>query len=311
MSIFEIRAAYQGGKITKQQYIDEMHKMHNGLFEYAELLRDTDIVRIEIADSRVVMETRESGIRIVCDKNDKRMAPIEILNFGNYEKADMDMVLRLLKDGQTIFDIGANVGWYSINFAKRFPGMRIFAFEPIPSTFSYLQRNIALNQISSIQANNFGFSDNNGELVFHFHPEGSGSASSADLMGTGTAQKIHCKVRKLDEYVAQAGVTGIDFMKCDVEGAELFVLAGGVESIKRFKPMIFAEMLRKWAAKFNYHPNQIIELMAGMGYRCFVSRDNRLTELANMDDQTSETNFFFLHPVAHAAKIKELTAVQN
>lgn len=304
MSLFELRTAYQNGRITKQQYIDEMHGVHARLFEYAEFLRNTDIARIEITDEQVVMQERESTIRIVCDKADKRIAPIEILNFGNYEKADMNMVLQLLQDGQTVFDVGANVGWYSITFAKRFPNMQVFAFEPISATFGYLQRNIALNQLANIRVNNFGFSDHNGELVFHFHPAGSGSASAVDLMGTGTAQRIHCTVRKLDDFVVQAGVTRIDFMKCDVEGAELFVLVGGIESIKRFKPMIFIEMLRKWAAKFNYHPNQIIELMTGIGYRCFVRKDNALTEFRHMDEQTVETNFFFLHTHAHAAKVK-------
>jgi FkbM family methyltransferase len=186
--------------------------------------------------------------------------------------------------------------------------MGIFAFEPIPGTFGYLKRNIALNQVTSIYANNFGFSDNSGELVFYFHPEGSGSASSVDIMGTGAAQKIHCRVQKLDEFVAKAGVSCIDFMKCDVEGAEFFVLKGGIDSIKRFKPIILTEMLRKWAAKFNYHPNEIIELMAEIGYRCFVSRNGKLEEFARIDEQTVETNFFFLHPQVHALKIKEFVS---
>lgn len=306
MSLAGLRAAYQCGEISKQRYIDEMHRVHAVLFEYAEFLRETDIARIEVVDGQVVMQSRESGIRIVCDKADKRLAPIEILNFGSYEKAELGMVLRLLRDGQTVFDIGANVGWYSINIAKRFPRMRIFAFEPLPGTFAYLQRNIALNQVSSIRTNNFGLSDHNGELAFHFHPEGSGSASAADILGTGTAQIIRSSAKKLDDFVAEAGVTGIDFIKCDVEGAELHVLAGGVESIRRFKPVIFAEMLRKWAAKFDYHPNQIIDLMAGMGYRCFVSKNDRLAASARMDEQTVDTNFFFLHPGAHAAIIEEL-----
>jgi hypothetical protein len=127
-----------------------------------------------------------------------------------------------------------------------------------------------------------------------------------DLQGTGAAQKVACKIERLDSFVARTG-TRIDFIKCDVEGAELLVLTGGSETLKKFKPMVFAEMLRKWAAKFNYHPNQIIEFMAGLGYRCFVGREGKLVEFKVMDENTIETNFFFLHGVAHVAKIKALT----
>ena len=306
MSLFELRAAYQAGALTKQRYIDQMHQRHARLFEYADFLEGTDIERIEILDGRVILTSRATGIRIVCDRRDLRIAPLEVLNFGDYEKADADMMFRLLEDNLTILDIGANIGWYSLRFAKAFPNAKIFSFEPIPATFGYLQRNIALNPACRVHPFNFGFSDRAGELPFYFHPEGSGSASAADLLGTGRAERITCHLRTLDDWVAETG-TRIDFIKCDVEGAELLVLTGGTEALQRFKPMVFAEMLRKWTAKFNYHPNRIIDLMSNLGYRCFVNREDRLVEFPTMADNTVETNFFFLHPLAHAAKIDGLT----
>jgi FkbM family methyltransferase len=306
MKLFELRKSFQNAKISKQQYIDEMHRVHACLFEYAEFLQGTDIAKIEITDGRVVMESRATGIRILCDSADKRIAPIEILNFGNYEKIDSDMVFRLLEDKLNILDIGANIGWYSINIAKAFPNSQVYSFEPVPATYKYLKLNIENNHIGNVIPSNFGFSDKSGELTFYFHPEGSGSASAADLMGTGTAQRISCRVKRLDDFVSESG-NPVDFIKCDVEGAELFVLAGGAETIKKFKPVVFAEMLRKWTAKFNYHPNQIIEFMSKIGYRCFVNKGEYLVELFAVDSDTAETNFFFLHPLVHASKIESLT----
>jgi hypothetical protein len=52
----------------------------------------------------------------------------------------------------------------------------------------------------------------------------------------------------------------VDFIKCDVEGAELFVYQGAKATLMQQKPIVFTEMLRKWAAKFDYHPNDIIAL---------------------------------------------------
>ena len=98
----------------------------------------------------------------------------------------------------------------------------------------------------------------------------------------------------------------VDFIKCDVEGAELFVYQGGIESIQKNQPIIFTEMLRKWSAKFNYNPNEIIDLLFGLGYRCFIAKADQLVEFFRMDDNTIETNFFFLHSDNHSALIESL-----
>jgi hypothetical protein len=102
--------------------------------------------------------------------------------------------------------------------------------------------------------------------------------------------------------------TGIvpGLIKCDVEGAELMVFRGGAETIATAKPIVFTEMLRKWAAKFGYNPNEIIDWFAALGYGCYTVRGSRLEVFGAMNEATAETNFFFLHRVAHASRIAEL-----
>ncbi|MEI6564642.1 MAG: FkbM family methyltransferase [bacterium] len=302
MNLFELRAAHQGGRLTKQQYIDEMHKVHECLFAYADFLRGTDVARIEITDGQIVMQSRERGIRMVCNKDDKRIIPIEILNFGSFEKPELDMMLRLVGDQSTILDIGANVGWYSIALAKAYPSARILAFEPIPSTYRQLQENIRINDVHNVKIHNFGLSDRIDTLTFYFYPECSGNASLANLTSSQGVEVLSCPVRTLDDFATEGDVT-VDFIKCDVEGAELLVFKGGVQMIGRCRPIIFTELLRKWSAKFDYHPNQIIELLAGLGYQCFTVEEGRLTSFFSMDENTVETNFIFLHTAKHASLI--------
>ena len=102
----------------------------------------------------------------------------------------------------------------------------------------------------------------------------------------------------------------IDFIKLDVEGAEIFALRGGLKSIEKHKPILFVEMLRKWAAKYGYHPNEIIGMLEQVGYICCFACELdsalRLTRLETMTDQTQETNFFFLHKEKHKAQIQRL-----
>jgi FkbM family methyltransferase len=304
MNLFETKSAYQAGALTKAQYIDEMHVIHRGLFEYADLLAATDIARIELTDHQVVMESRTSGIKIICDRVNKRLAPLEILNFGAYEKTDSAMMFRLIRPGSTVLDIGANVGWYALNIARLSDARQVLAFEPVQTTFTALQANVELNQLRNVVAYNLGFSDHAGEAVFYCPPGGSDNASAANLSEREDVQTTHCQLMTLDEFVTAHQVS-VDFIKCDVEGAELFVFRGALETLQRWHPIILAEMLRKWSAKFNYHPNEIIELLAGLGYCCFTAKADRLVEFDQMDNATLETNFFFLHTEQHAAEISQ------
>ena len=307
MSLFELRAAFAAGKITKQEYIDRMHERHAALYEYSAFMRDTGIAEISITGEQVVMTVKGTGIKVFCDPADKRIVPVEILNLGAFEAEEFEMMKRLIREDSTVWDIGANVGWYSINLARAFPKARILAFEPIPSTYQQLLKNIALNDAPNLKTHNFGFSDKAGTLTFYFYPECSGNASTANLSGKASVQTLHCPVKTLDDFAAESGFK-MDFIKCDVEGAELFVFKGGTKAIARHQPVIFTEMLRKWSAKFNYHPNELIALIKGLGYRCFATHGGKLAEFSVMDDNTVETNFFFLHGVKHADWIKALCA---
>lgn len=307
MGLFDCRAQFQAGKLEKPNYIDEMYNLHSHLFEYADFISHTDIASIEILDHQLIMTLRGSGLKLWSASLDKRAAPFEILNFDAYEKTDAEMILDLLTPQMVFFDIGANIGWYSMNVAKQDASIQLHAFEPIPQTFAALKRNVALNQLQNITLYNMGFSDRNQEMTFYLDPQTSVSASARNLSGNAKAEKIVAKAEKLDDFFGRAGLTRLDFIKCDVEGAELFVYLGGLETLKRHQPIIFTEMLRKWSAKFDYHPNEIIQLLGRLGYCCFYAQDKRLVKLMAMDEDTKETNFFFLHQDKHADQIRRLS----
>jgi len=298
MNLSELKSRYYNGMIEKQRYIKEMHQIHRVLFEYAEFIRGTDIKSIEISDDSVIMTSRSTDVKIICSPTDERIAPIEILNFNYYEKTDFEMVLKLLEDDMTIFDIGANIGWYVINLSKKYPHAHIYAFEPIPKTFDYLNKNVSLNEISNVSLFNFGFANKEGKIEFYYYPEGSGNASLANVSGSKNIEKIICHVRKLDTFINENDLH-LDFIKCDVEGAELFVFKGGITAIERDRPIIFTELLRKWSTKFNYHPNELINLLKNLGYGCFSAKGDKLIEFFTMTDTTIENTFFFLHAIKH------------
>lgn len=310
MSLSDTRAQYLAGQIDKQGFIDKMYAVHTTLFDYADFIQGTDIASIQIGDGRVIMTTRQTGIRLVCNGMDKRATPLEILNFGCYEQAYWDLLTQLIDEDAWILDIGANIGWYALNLARRYPQAHILAFEPIRDTYAYLIENLRLNCVTNVVPHCFGFSNCNDVVPFYFYPAGSGNASMSNLSGRQDVDLVACMVRKLDDFARESDLR-VDFIKCDVEGAELLVLEGGRDVLATHQPAVFAEMLRKWARPFGYHPNQIIQLMASLDYRCFVADQQRLAEFRLMDEDTVETNFFFLHAHRHARSIEALTTHQE
>ena len=303
MNLNATRQQFQEKTLSKEAYIDAMHAYHARLFEYAGYLRTSDIASLEIRDDGVIATYRGTGIKLICDPIDKRIGPIETLNFGSYEREEVGLFLGMLGDVHTLLDIGANIGYYSISAAKAFPRLRIHAFEPMPKTYQYLVRHVALNSVNTVQTHNLGFSEREEDLTFFYYPEGSGNASTRNLSGASTVSEIVAHVMRLDDFVTAQGLI-VDAIKCDVEGAELMVFRGGLETLRKNHPIILTEMLRKWSAPFGYHPNDIIALLRGIGYACFAVQNGRLADFDQMDESTVETNFFFLYPAAHGELIR-------
>jgi FkbM family methyltransferase len=295
---------FEQGKIDKPTFIKTMYETHHAaLFDYASYIGRTNVKKIEIEDGRVIMTSRDHGIRIACTPGDYRVSPIETLNFFDYEKDESTMMENLVADGDNFFDIGANIGWYSINIAALRRAAKVYCFEPIPKTYQQLQLNLSLNSVPNVVSHNFGLSNEISEFTFYYYPEGSGNASSVNLTGRTDIETVQCKVRTLDDYTAETGAT-VDFIKCDVEGAELLVFQGGADTIARDKPIVFSEILRKWSAKFHYNPNEIFDFFRLQGYQAYVAKGKYLREFGVMDDATIETNFFFLHAIKHKDLIR-------
>jgi hypothetical protein len=119
--------------------------------------------------------------------------------------------------------------------------------------------------------------------------------------------KLELEADTIDNFMVTNSISKLDFVKCDVEGAEYFVYQGGFETFKKHRPIIFTEMLRKWATKFNYHPNDIIKFLASLDYKCFVNTSGSLEAINNINEETKETNFFFLHNEKHTYEIEKFS----
>ena len=181
--------------------------------------------------------------------------------YGEWAEDEIDSVAALLTDGETIIDVGANIGTHAIAFASRFPNSEIIAFEPQALAFGLLVANTLAARAGNVYPANLGCSDS--DRLVHAVPNysamdwniGSFSLSSADE--TARTGSLPIGLVALDNVAFRRRV---QFIKIDVEGMEEAVLGGAAKLIERDRPVIYFEVLeieRLFGAR---------DLLHGLGY---------------------------------------------
>lgn len=176
---------------------------------------------------------------------------------------------------QTIIDIGANVGAFSLKLANALKNQKetafeIIAFEPNPPIFENLQNNIALNSSIAhfIKVKKLALAHQNSTMAFHFSPTNSGGGQ---LSMQSHNQSISVPVSTLDDYLAQnPPAFPISFIKIDVEGFEPFVIEGAQKTISQYKPNLYIEITESWFQKNGRSVQEIYAFLDTLGYRYTV-----------------------------------------
>ncbi len=195
---------------------------------------------------------------------------------GEYERVLTEISAKLIRPGDTCVDVGANFGWYTSLMAMMAgPDGNVHAFEPMPQSFAELEQNVALmGDRTNVSIQNLALGDRLDTVKIHLFPQlTSGHASLA--VGAGAASTaFDCKMVPLDNYLQENEVENVDFVKVDIEGAELMFLKGARRLFEQRVPPIFLmEMAVASTAHFGYHPNDLIDHMRNLGAFEFFAAD--------------------------------------
>lgn len=166
---------------------------------------------------------------------------------------------------RTIVDAGAAAGLFALAACTAFPAARIVAFEPSSRQRVVLRRNLRLNGFSDrVEVMPMGLWQTAGVLAFRTHGAIGALRSVSDLP-SALPFRERVRVTSLDKWTSDRGVTGIDLIKMDVEGAELEAIAGARETLLRDRPdlMVQAYHVRDGARTFERCSDQL----RSWGYR--------------------------------------------
>lgn len=182
-----------------------------------------------------------------------------------WESHVSELLGKALAPGDLAIDIGANIGAFACRMAGLVgPSGKVIAFEPAKSTFNQLLSSICYSGYSNVDARNLALGSSPGTLTLRV-PEGiSGNASAYVREGQGAVRIETVRMSTLDAELTAAD-RPVKLIKLDAEGAELEVLRGSLQTLKRHQPALVIEWNPETAALAQWSLDDLMNLMAGCG----------------------------------------------
>lgn len=249
---------------------------------------------LPIPKGRIVVDNR-NGQKVILNPRRNKGVDLSIFYTGLYEPGVINVMRKVLDQGDTFMEIGANIAPLSMSASEMVGGNgQVYAFEPDPTVVRIINANIKLNSLQNISAVNIGLGDKESEMMLYLKPEINRGASS--LIKEPGDRSVKVKIQTLDRYVKSSGIKNISMMVIDVEGWEEHVLKGGLNTIKRDSPLISMEFNSK------YNPQKLYEIIKKLGiyniYSLRRSKDyvSKLRKVQSFKDLKLDDNAFFLTP---------------
>ncbi len=203
-----------------------------------------------------------------------------ILDTCLWEPLETNVVKKLLQSECVVFDIGANIGYFTLLMSKLVgDNGQVHCFEPTAYAFSRLQKNISLNPelpLHNINLNNKGLSSRSESTIESFE-----SRFSARLLAHDEKELI--EFITLDDYLFSLKLDRIDFIKIDVDGYDYEVIKGGASVLKNYKPIVMAEICNRVLRERGVDAASYLELYLEYGYStCELLETNEVFTLEKL-----------------------------
>jgi FkbM family methyltransferase len=219
---------------------------------------------------------------------------------GAHEWAPIYLLKNTLKPGMNFYDVGANMGEFTLLAANAVgENGKVFSFEPMSEMFGLLQHNIALNNFQNrVGLFNIALSDKKGEADLFAATEVNEVGSHEDGLHTlyGTKERSvflqKIQLEKLDELFTEKNLSKPDVLKVDVEGAELFVLKGAEAILKKYQPKIILEFNSETSEAAGYTQQDLLSFLKPLGYQFYEIGNRGKLSLLNETNLPALTNLF-------------------
>ena len=216
-----------------------------------------------------------------------------IFLFGFFERTTSKAIKRLVNKNSIVIDIGANIGAHTLPIAKLLGNEgKVYALEPTDYAFTKLMNNIQINEFikTKIKADQVMLIGEDNKNI----PDNLYSSWPLNIQNENEKHSIHqgvlmttknCIKDTLDNFIASQNITKLDLIKLDVDGNELDVLSGGINSLKKFKPTLIMELAPSSYQNLSVF-REVVILLSKTGYS-FYSLDEKTKLSSNVEELIS------------------------
>ncbi|MDE0685938.1 MAG: FkbM family methyltransferase [Candidatus Poribacteria bacterium] len=207
------------------------------------------------------------------------------------ERYIVTKLLKLIKPGDTCWDIGANIGFYTCLLAAQVRDSgTVVAFEPAARTYGYLKENVSLNQFTNVTVTNKGLGNKQEQRHLYYSEAGLAEGTASLKYAHGRAASERVTLDTIDNLFPK--LPAPDFVKIDVEGYQLEVLRGGEHFLKAHAPLLMAELKDVGETNRNIFA-EIEDYVADLGYQLYEIRKHSIQRCKRLSD-TTQRNFFLV-----------------
>jgi len=254
---------------------------------------------------RLLKEEHADYIRYL--RFSRKIRDLDKFKKKHYEvfEPEMEILEKLLfKKYNTWLDIGANYGSYSYLLSKfGNKETRIFAFEPIPNSYRILSRIIRKFNLKNVYPVNMAIGEKEGNIemetldgvnaIAHISFPNSSDYWRNIYKEEKKIRRQKVKIIKIDNFLNKAGIKGVDFIKCDVEGKELDVFKGAIKTIRKYHPIILCEAEQELTRRYGIDADELIHFLAKLNYETFGYKDKRLIRVDKVS--SDHKNYIFIN----------------
>lgn len=237
---------------------------------------------------------RRSLMKLNASPNEHGIQAAVFLFRDSYEPSVRHAIDMYVKEGDAVYDIGANLGLWTLRMLERVgTSGSVCAFEPNPETVVRLNRNIALSGHKNAQIQSHALGSENGNLTLYVPDDVGRSSLAAE---SEADRKIEVSVIPLDQVWSEQGRPHISFVKIDIEGAEPLAFRGATEFFKAAKPVICCEVNVEKLANMGFLPFDVTSQLLNLGYKALIWDETRksLTPMPDPEDIRETCDLVFV-----------------
>lgn len=194
-----------------------------------------------------------------------------------------ELIKKIVKKDQICFDIGASVGTYTYLLSSLVgPNGVVHSFEPLPRSFDVLKKTVRVFHLNNVICHPVCLGDRVSVIEFTGGNGRPGTTYTAHIRGADELEITDFQLLPmitLNTLVSEQRIKQVDFIKCDVEGAELLVFQAGKDVLRRYRPIVMCEVDPIDMMRYKFSTGDIFSFFKECEYQSFAWRGNKLLSL--------------------------------